>query len=287
MLFNILDFENENFSSISDEQLKDLFDKLKSLIDSGDEELKNKLLDLIRNIDGSGSEIDADLLDGLDSSAFALADLSNVSNEVLCNKLKEIGSIENCFGGTHGTGDADTLEGLDSSQFLRRDISDYPTQDEQFDLGSLTNKWNNIYATTFQGNTLQVNNADLAEKYTCKDELEIGDVVCITEDSYFETEKCNEIASYKVVGVYSENPALIMNKNKRDGYTIAIRGKVPIKVIGKVNKGDPLVSYKDGYAVSAFNKELLKDLKIEKQMIIGKALENSNEQNNLIKAIII
>jgi len=280
MLFNILDFENIDFKSLSNEQLQDLFDKLKSLIDSGDEELKNKILDLIKDIDGSGSGLDADLLDGHDSSYFAKNNLSNIPNIIILNKLKQVDGS--------GSGlDADKLDGLDSSQFLRRDASSFPTQDEQFNLGSPTNKWSNIYATTFQGTTLQAENADLAEKYTCKDELEIGDVVCISNDEYFEIEKCNEIASHKVVGVYSYNPAFLMNKEK-DGFAIALKGRVPVKVIGKVNKGDPLVSYKDGYAISVFNKELLKNIEFNPSFsVFAKALQSTNKEKDVIEVIIL
>ena len=183
--------------------------------------------------------------------------------------------------------DADTLDGLHASSFLRRDTSSYPTQDEQFDLGSPTYKWVNIYAKTFNGNVLQAENADLAEKYTCKDELEIGDVVCISNDEYFEIEKCNEIASHKVVGVYSYKPAFLMNKEE-SGFAIAIKGRVPIKVIGKVNKGDPLVSYKDGYAISVFNKELLKNIEFNPSFsVFAKALQSTSKEKDIIEAIIL
>ena len=320
MLFNILDFENIDFKSLSNEQLQDLFDKLKSLIDSGNEELKNKILDLIKDIDGSGSGLDADKLDGHDSSYFVKNDLSNVSNNTILNKLKQVDgsgsgldadlldghdssyfakndlsnisdtTILNKLKQVDGSGsglDADKLDGLHASSFLRRDTSSSPSQDEQFDLGNATHRWKNVYATTFQGTTLQAENADLAEKYTCKDELEIGDVVCISNDEYFEIEKCNEIASHKVVGVYSYNPAFLMNKEK-DGFAIALKGRVPVKVIGKVNKGDPLVSYKDGYAISVFNKELLKNIGFNPSFsVFAKALQSTNKEKDVIEVIIL
>ena len=222
------------------------------------------------------TNLNADKLDGYDSSYFADSSLSNVSNSIILDKIKQVDGS--------GSGlDADLLDGLDSSQFLRSDTSSSPTQDEQFDLGSATHKWKNVYATTFQGTTLQAENADLAEKYTCKDEVEPGDIVQVSSDSNYEIEKCNETASLKVVGIVSEKPALLMNK-KENGVAIALKGKVKCKVLGPIRKGEPIVSYEDGIGISYYN--LSQELLPQHIKFVGVALEDI-EQDEIRKILVI
>jgi hypothetical protein len=243
MLLNFLDFENIDFSALTDADLNALFNRLKKMLEdelaNGDENLKNLLLALIHAIDGSGSGIDADFLDG-----------------------------------------------LDSTQFMRRDQTTTPTQTNKFDLGSAEQKWNNVYATNFMGTALQAKYADLAEKYTCKDDLEIGDVVLISSLDEVDVEKSNIICSHKVLGVYSFEPAFKMNSDLKDGKYIALKGRVPIKVYGKCNKGDPLVSYTKGSAISIFN-PAIKHLNVNPVCVFAKALENKTEKDyKLIECVI-
>ena len=73
---------------------------------------KGQLLAEIQNIDGSGSGIDADKLDGLDSSNFAKNDLSNTNDSTILSKIKNVDGS--------GSGlDADLLDGLDSTAFAK------------------------------------------------------------------------------------------------------------------------------------------------------------------------
>ena len=102
------------------EKLNDLIDKLHNLADKmnvlgekvyalGTEVVSQgtearTLLEKIRLVDGSGSELDADKLDGYHASDFAFFDLRNVDNSVILNKLKIVDG--------HGSGlDADTVDG--------------------------------------------------------------------------------------------------------------------------------------------------------------------------------
>jgi hypothetical protein len=57
-------------------------------------------------------------------------------------------------------------------------------------------------------------------------------------------------ADARVAGVVSTNPAYLMNANSV-GLPIALRGRVPVLVIGPVHKGDSLItSVEPGYAES-------------------------------------
>ena len=50
------------------------------------------------------------------------------------------------------------------------------------------------------------------------------------------------------VGVISEKPAFLMNKDS-DGQAIALRGRVPVRVIGPINKGQTVIASTDGRAI--------------------------------------
>ena len=88
--------------------------------------------------------------------------------------------------------------------------------------------------------------ADLAEKYTCNPELLVGTVVGVSLDSEYEVESYNPNMS-GCIGVISENPALLMNQGC-EGKAVALVGKVPVRVIGHINKGDFLIPYAEGLA---------------------------------------
>lgn len=110
-------------------------------------------------------------------------------------------------------------------------------------LGSDTLWWN-----TFYGVSTQARYADLAEKYVADSEYQPGTVVVfggMEEITVTET-----FADSRVAGVISSNPAYLMNAGI-DGLPVALRGRVPVQVIGAVSKGDLLVtSSQAGFAQS-------------------------------------
>ncbi len=81
--------------------------------------------------------------------------------------------------------------------------------------------------------------ADLAEKYTCDESLVVGTVVGVDVNSPYEVSPF-DLGMTRAIGVVSDNPAYLMNKNS-EGLPIALTGKVPIMVVGPVSKGDDLV----------------------------------------------
>lgn len=91
--------------------------------------------------------------------------------------------------------------------------------------------------------------ADLAEKYESDSQYEPGTVLI------FGGSKEVTVTSYKadisVAGAVSTNPGYLMNKDAPDSVSVALRGKVPVKVYGPVKKGDLLVtSSMSGHAES-------------------------------------
>jgi hypothetical protein len=104
-----------------------------------------------------------------------------------------------------------------------------------------------IYARYFRGIATSALYADLAEVYTCDEETPIGTVMEVDLISDDEVVPCMFELSPSVVGVVSENPAFIMNDGG-DGLPIALTGKVPVRMVGEVRKGDFIVPAGGGLA---------------------------------------
>ena len=95
-----------------------------------------------------------------------------------------------------------------------------------------------IYASLFQGTATAARYADLAEKYLADQEYEVGTVVVVGGAAEVTACSYGELA----IGVVSENPAFMMNKDLEGGTYIALKGRVPVKVNGAVKKGDRLTA---------------------------------------------
>ena len=113
-----------------------------------------------------------------------------------------------------------------------------------------------IYASLFVGTATSARYADLAEKYTCDEELAVGTVVEVSSDDDYEVAPCMFELTPSVVGVVSEHPAYLMN-SEGEGLPIALTGKVPVRVVGEVFKGDFIVPAGDGLARKGTPAELV------------------------------
>lgn len=105
---------------------------------------------------------------------------------------------------------------------------------------------------TISGNQINANYADVAERFHADEVLEAGTVVELGGSE--EITKVNSDLSDKVFGVISTNAAYLMNSKAGNDSThppVAMTGRVPVKVVGVINKGDRLVSAGDGYARAA------------------------------------
>ena len=75
-------------------------------------------------------------------------------------------------------------------------------------------------------------------------------------------------ATTKVAGVITTNPAFIMNQ-ECEGQAIALKGRIPVKVIGKVNKGDFIIASNEPGVGIATDKYV-------GGAVIGKAIETKD-----------
>ena len=164
-----------------------------------------------------------------------------------------------------------------------------PGLDNVYGLGTASKKWTNVYATTFfgtatQADTLDVGGtyrvastsatadtiacrdaagnltaavfngtatsaryADLAEKYLADKEYEPGTVMAVGGDA----EVRATVFGDKAIGVVSTAPAYMMNSELEGGTYVALKGRVPCKVVGSVRKGDRLIGTENGCAIAA------------------------------------
>jgi hypothetical protein len=118
------------------------------------------------------------------------------------------------------------------------------------------------------GASFQATYADLAEYYEGDQEYESGTVLVFGGDK--EVTTTTQINDTRSAGVVTTNPAYTMNQEQTGiRVCIALAGRVPCKVVGRVKKGDMLTtSATPGYAVKALNPTL--------GSIIGKALEDKD-----------
>jgi len=141
-------------------------------------------------------------------------------------------------------------------------------------LNNMGNGVGNIGNTTGQFNTIfakatSAQYADVAEKYLADRSYEPGTVVEIGGAAEV-TETC-AFASTRVAGVISTDPALIMNSGAQGDHvvTVALLGRVPCQVAGRIRRGDLLCSSTiAGHAVSMPVDQYLPGA------VIGKALED-------------
>ena len=142
----------------------------------------------------------------------------------------------------------------------------------------------NFSANVMTGTATQARYADLAERYEADKVYEPGTVVVFGGSK--EVTVTTELGDYRVAGVVSTNPAYLMNvSNETESFLpIALRGKVPVKVVGRVQKGDILItSGVEGCAVSAEDGR-----QVPAASIIAKALEEKITNDlGVVMAVIV
>jgi len=198
-----------------------------------------------------------------------------------------------------------------SIQFLATGMN--PGATNTYTLGTSTLKWSNVHATAFRGNAdsataIRFNSnlyngetsatastvalrdgsgditanffrgtatsaeyADLAEKYTTDQDYPVGTVMAVGGEAETRAARTSDFA----IGVISEAPAYIMNDGI-DGQSIGLKGRVPVRVVGPVSKGQAVYAWQDGVAST-----------IASNGLVGVALESSDEQDEkLIECVL-
>lgn len=130
-----------------------------------------------------------------------------------------------------------------------------------------------IWYSVGHGVSTQARYADLAEKYLADRDYEVGTVMSVGG----EREVTASSHGDRAIGVISANPGYMMNSDLEGGTYVALKGRVPVKITGPVNKKQGLVADNNGRAVADdFSNK-----------VFAIALEDSDGSKDTIEAIIL
>ena len=175
---------------------------------------------------------------------------------------------------------ADTATSSSVAPFVFSSNGVIPDTNNVYNIGSSTRRYNTVYATVFNGTATEAFYADLAENYLGDTSYEPGTVLVFGGDAEVTTTATK--GDRKVAGVVTTNPAHLMNSHLKGENVVglALQGRVPCNVLGKVEKGDLLVaSAIPGYAI------VDNDPKVG--AVIGKALENKTDGDKGVIEVVV
>jgi len=152
-----------------------------------------------------------------------------------------------------------------------------PSANLTYDLGGPTAWWNTIYGTS-----VHAKYADLAERFEADQPYLPGTIVGLggAKEITVVTEELSE----EVFGVISTKAAYLMNSGAGSDSThppVAVQGRVPVKVVGRIRKGDRLVAAGNGLARAGAKHELTP------WNVFGRSLEDKNtDGEGTVEAIV-
>ena len=250
---------------------------------------------IISGIQMTGTSSNADLLDSIDSANFLRSNANDTTSGTL--------GVLNDTGLSIGVDSDLSLYVTGSDAFIRNQTSNgdinfrvniggvqttvlnldgatgklIPGADNVYDLGTAALRFKTIY-----GVSTSALYADLAERFEADADYQAGTVMSMGGDK--EVTACLTDACEDVFGVVSTNAAYLMNAGAGENAThpaIAVQGRVPVRVIGLINKGDRLVSAGNGLARAAKKSELTAF------NVIGRSLQNkSDEAEGVVEAVV-
>ena len=261
---------------------------VKTSLDVGSTIVGGSSLQIAGSITGATTILASGLITGgaltdgvatLDAGALSSATTGAFSSQVDVGSLVSGGAVS----GTTGTFTGNTQLGSASSNDVsiqgRVTSPIVPKANNTHDLGTSSLKWNDVYAETFNGTATAAQYADLAEIYSSDADYEAGTVVKIGGDA--EVTQTNSFNDPDVFGVVSTNPAYLMN-SEADGVAVAMTGRVPCKVEGRIKKGERLVSgSKPGFA------KALGSNTYDMRSIIGRALVDKDTFDDGVIEVVI
>jgi hypothetical protein len=140
----------------------------------------------------------------------------------------------------------------------------------------------NVNATYLIGDAISALYGDLAERFTADVAYLPGTVLALGGSAEVTLEE--DDLSEEVFGVVSTQPGYVMNAQAGNDAlhpAIAVSGRVPVRAIGRVKKGDRLVSAGNGLARAGAKSELTSF------NVIGRALEDKNDTaEGIVNAIV-
>jgi hypothetical protein len=140
-------------------------------------------------------------------------------------------------------------------------------------IGSATLYFNTVFAKATSAQY-----ADLAEQYVADRPYYPGTVLSFGGSK--EVTLSTRASDNRIAGVVSTNPATIMNAGLEAEFVaiVALTGRVPTSVVGKVSKGDMMVSAGNGVAQASAAPAI--------GTVIGKALEDFDGKSGVIEIVV-
>jgi hypothetical protein len=136
--------------------------------------------------------------------------------------------------------------------FAANSASILPGVNNTTEIGSNSQLFANVWATTLRGTAITANYADLAEIYATDQEYPVGTVVKVGGTAEVTAATYGD----RAIGVISANPAFLMNNNAK-GQPVALKGRVPVQVQGTVKKGEKLIPAQNMFgSASATNSDI-------------------------------
>lgn len=195
-----------------------------------------------------GTATDAQLLDGIDSTGFLQRNVNQTTSGtlgVLNNTGLTVGGNQDLRLGVTGTTAQISNQTSNGNIDFVVNIGGTPTT-----VLRINGTSGNIGAV---GNSaITANYADVAERFAADGEYEAGTVVELGGEK--EITQVRDELSDSVFGVISTRAAYLMNSSAGSDAThppVAMTGRVPVKAVGIIRKGDRLVSAGNGFARAA------------------------------------
>jgi hypothetical protein len=212
-----------------------------------------------------GTATNAQLLDNLDSTDFIRANVNATTSgtlAVLTDTGFTVGADQDFKASVTGSNVILSNQTTDGDILFRVSPGGVPTTVMTIDGAT----------GTISGNQINANYADVAERFEADAELKPGTVVELGGSAEI-TQVATDL-SENVFGVISTRAAYLMNSQAGTNAThppVAMTGRVPVRTVGLVCKGDRLVSAGNGLAraakpgeATAFN-------------VLGRSLQNKTD----------
>jgi hypothetical protein len=250
---------------------------------------------VITGIQLTGTSSNTELLDNIDSANFLRSNANDTTSGtlgVLNDTGLSVGADSDLIMSVTGSdatiknqtnnGDINLSVNIGGSQATALTLDGatgklIPGADNVYDLGTASLRFKTIY-----GVSTSALYADLAERFAADAEYPAGTVMSM--GGIAEVTACLTDACEDVFGVISTNAAYLMNAGAGENAThpaIAVQGRVPVRVIGFISKGDRLVSAGNGLARAALKSELTAF------NVIGRSLQNKTyETAGIVEAVV-
>lgn len=155
----------------------------------------------------------------------------------------------------------------------------------KYDGGTLTfnPSTETLAVTNVTGTSSQAKYADVAENYITDADYDPGTVLVF--GGKYECTICNTVQNKRIIGIVSEKPAYLMNKDLDADHvaTVALLGRVPAKVIGEIRKGDMMISSNEPGHCEAWKEES----NPPSGTVLGKALQDKTGRGTGVIEVLV